>query len=151
MHFGQCLLSFNAKGKFQLPFSPPAQIWSFSLMLNTSSPEHLLFATGTPTCKSVGKLTPSLIKLPWTSLLTLVLAPHPVTKTRLPSSMSLAVKKRINYFSLFRKHVFIFKMGFGVSFHFQNVKGFVSAVFPFSKEHNCKQRFVNKNLYSYYK
>ena len=29
--------------------------------------------------------------------------------------------KRINYFSLFKKHVFIFKMGFGMSFRFQNV------------------------------
>ena len=26
-------------------------------------------------------------------------------------------------------------------FHFQNVKGFVSVVFSFSKKHNCKQRF----------
>ena len=29
-------------------------------------------------------------------------------------------KKRINYFSLFQKHVFIIKMGFRMSFHFQN-------------------------------
>ena len=29
-------------------------------------------------------------------------------------------------------------------FHFQNVKGFVSVVFPFSEKHNCKQKFVKK-------
>ena len=45
------------------------------------------------------------------------------------------------------------KMGFGMSCHFQNVvifqnvKGFMSGFFPFSKKtHNCKQKFVNKNL-----
>jgi hypothetical protein len=31
-----------------------------------------------------------------------------------------------------------------MSFHFQNVKGFVSVVFPFSEKHNCKQKFANK-------
>jgi serine/threonine protein kinase len=36
-------------------------------------------------------------------------------------------------------------------FHFQNVKGFMRVVFPFSKKHNCKQKFVNLNLYSHYK
>ena len=57
--------------------------------------------------------------------------------------------KRINYFSIFQKHVFIFKMGFGMwfifemCFHFQNVKGFVSVVFPFSEKHNCKQKSVH--------
>jgi hypothetical protein len=35
-------------------------------------------------------------------------------------------------------------MGFSMSFHFQNVKGFVSVVFPFSEKHNCKQKFANK-------
>ena len=42
------------------------------------------------------------------------------------------------------------------SFHFQN--GFRNEFsfskcerFPFSKKHNCKQKFVNKNLYSHYK
>ena len=37
---------------------------------------------------------------------------------------------------------FIFKMSFffEMCFHFQNVKGFVSVVFPFSKKHNCKQK-----------
>ena len=34
---------------------------------------------------------------------------------------------------------FFFKM----SFHFQNVKGFVSVVFPFSGKHNCKQKSVH--------
>ena len=29
------------------------------------------------------------------------------------------------------------------------MKGFVSVVFPFSEKHNCKQKFVNKNLYSH--
>ena len=38
--------------------------------------------------------------------------------------------------------VFIFKMGFRMCFHFQNVKGFVRVVFPFSKKHNCKQKSV---------
>ena len=41
----------------------------------------------------------------------------------------------------------IFKM----CFHLQNVKGFVSVGFPFSEGQNCKQKFVNKNLYSHYK
>ena len=40
----------------------------------------------------------------------------------------------------------IFKM----CFHLQNVKGFVSVGFPFSEGQNCKQKFVNKNLYSHY-
>ena len=30
-----------------------------------------------------------------------------------------------------------------MSIHFQNVKGFVSVVFPFSEEHKCRQKFVN--------
>mgnify|MGYP007048885485 CR=1 FL=1 len=55
---------------------------------------------------------------------------------------------------------FIFKM----CFHFQNVKGFVSVVFPISKKHNCKQKSVislqiallmrlwtNNNIYIYIK
>ena len=29
---------------------------------------------------------------------------------------------------------------FEMCFHFQNVKGFVSVVFPFSEKHNCKQK-----------
>ena len=64
------------------------------------------------------------------------------------NSSNLASQVRINYFSLFQKHVFIFKMGFRMSFHFQNVvhfqnvKGFVIIVFPFSEEHNCKQKYV---------
>ena len=33
---------------------------------------------------------------------------------------------------------------FEMCFHFQNVKSFVSVVFPFSEKHNCKQKFVNK-------
>jgi hypothetical protein len=37
-------------------------------------------------------------------------------------------------------------MGFSMSFHFQNVKGFVSVVFPFSEKHNCKQKFANKSV-----
>ena len=41
-------------------------------------------------------------------------------------------EKRNNYFSLFQKHVFIFKMGFGMSFHSQNVVLFWK-VFSFSK------------------
>ena len=41
-------------------------------------------------------------------------------------------QKRINYFSLFWKHVFIFKMGFRMSFHFQNVVLFRN-VLSFSK------------------
>ena len=31
-------------------------------------------------------------------------------------------------------------------FHFQNVKGLVSVVFPFSGKHNCKQKSVIKNI-----
>ena len=44
---------------------------------------------------------------------------------------------------------FISKMWFffEMCFHFQNVKGFMCVVFPFSEKHNCKQKFVNKNLY----
>ena len=52
-------------------------------------------------------------------------------------------KIAMNYFVLFQKHVSIFKMGFGMSFHFQNVKGFVSVVFPFSGNHNCEQKSVH--------
>ena len=33
-----------------------------------------------------------------------------------------------------------------MSYHFQNVKGFMSVVVPFSEKHNCKQKFVNKIL-----
>ena len=49
----------------------------------------------------------------------------------LGQSFRLAVKKRINYFSLLQKHVFIFKMWFFLEtcFHFQNVKGFMSIFF----------------------
>ena len=32
---------------------------------------------------------------------------------------------------------------FEMCFHFQNVKGFVSVVFPFSEKHNCKQKSVH--------
>ena len=65
--------------------------------------------------------------------------------------------KRINYFSLFKKHVFIFKMGFGMSFHFQNVfffemcfhfqsvKGFVRFFFRFPKNTIVNKNFLNKN------
>ena len=28
-------------------------------------------------------------------------------------------------------------------FHFQNVKGFASVVFPFSEKHNCKQKSLH--------
>ena len=54
-------------------------------------------------------------------------------------------KNRINFFLLFQKHAFIFKMWFffKMSFHFQNVKGFVSVVFPFTEKHNCKQKSVH--------
>ena len=38
-----------------------------------------------------------------------------------------------------QKHAFIFKMGFGMCFHFQNVKGFVSVVLPCSK---CIQKSI---------
>ena len=60
----------------------------------------------------------------------------------------------LKYFSLFQKHALIFKMGFGMSFHFQNVvlfemcfhfqnaKKFRECFFPFSKKCNCKQKFV---------
>ena len=53
--------------------------------------------------------------------------------------------------------------GFGMSFHFQNVvlfrnvssfskcERFRELFFPFSEKHNCKQKFVNKNLYSHFK
>ena len=67
--------------------------------------------------------------------------------------------KRINYFSLFQKHVFIFKMGFWMSFYFQNVVLFWN-VLSFSKcERFCeccfsffwKDTILNKNLYIYYK
>ena len=76
--------------------------------------------------------------------------------------------------NLFQKHVFIFKIH--LSFHSQNVGGFFRRVFsfskcvffwkvfsfsncemfhevffPFSKKRNCKQNFVNKNLYSHCK
>ena len=45
----------------------------------------------------------------------------------------------------FLKCAFIFKMWFFLvmCFHFQNVKGFVSVVFPFSEKHNCKQKSVH--------
>ena len=40
---------------------------------------------------------------------------------------------------------FICKMGFffKMCFYFQTVKGFVSVVFPFSRKHNCKQKYVH--------
>ena len=40
---------------------------------------------------------------------------------------------------------FIFKMWFSfeMCFHFQNMKGFVIFVFPFSEKHNCKQKSVH--------
>ena len=38
-------------------------------------------------------------------------------------------------FSTIQCHIF-----FEMCFHFQNVKGFVSVVFPFSEKHNCKQK-----------
>ena len=39
----------------------------------------------------------------------------------------------------------IFKMSFFLKmcFHFQNVKGFVSVVFPFLDKHNCKQKSIH--------
>ena len=64
-------------------------------------------------------------------------------------------KIAMNYFVLFQKHVSIFKMGLGWAFifkmcfffemclHFQNVKGFLSVVFPF----NLKIQLWKKNLY----
>ena len=33
-------------------------------------------------------------------------------------------------------------------FCFQNVKGFISVVFPFSEKHDCKQKFVNKDSFT---
>ena len=36
-------------------------------------------------------------------------------------------------------------------FSFTIVKGFVSIFFLFPEKHNCKQKIVNKNLYSHYK
>ena len=53
--------------------------------------------------------------------------------------------------------------GFGMSSHFQNVvlfwntlsfskcERFCECFFPFSEKHNCKQTFINKNLFSHYK
>ena len=43
---------------------------------------------------------------------------------------------------------FLFKMWFifKMCFHFQNVKGFVSIVFPFSEKHNSKQKSVHSIL-----
>ena len=40
-------------------------------------------------------------------------------KIHVPDTRSF--KLRIDHFSLFKKNAFIFKMGFGMSFHFQNV------------------------------
>ena len=53
----------------------------------------------------------------------------------------------------FSEWAFIFNMWFffEMSFHFQNVKGFEHVFFPFSKKHNFKHKFVNKNLYSHCK
>ena len=48
------------------------------------------------------------------------------------ASLYIKIQKRINYFSLFWKHFFIFKMGFRMSFHFQNVVLFRN-VLSFSK------------------
>ena len=45
--------------------------------------------------------------------------------------------------NLLKIGVWAFKMGFRMSFHFQNVVLF--------QKHNCKQNFVNKNLCSHYK
>ena len=70
------------------------------------------------------------------------------------NSSNLASQVRINYFSLFQKHVFIFKMGFRMSFYFQNVVCFQNVLsfskcerfcvfFPFSEKHNCKQKSVH--------
>ena len=52
--------------------------------------------------------------------------------------------ERINYFSLFQIHVFIFKMSFGMSFHFQNVVLFRN-VLSFSK---CErfEKFPKKHI-----
>ena len=55
--------------------------------------------------------------------------------------------KWISEWAFISKMWFFFEM----CFQFQNVKSFVSVVFPFSEKHNCKQKFVNKNLYSHYK
>ena len=61
------------------------------------------------------------------------------------------------------ENIFIFKMGFEMSFCFQNVvllrnvfsfskcERFRERFFSFSKKHNCEQKSVNKNLYSHYK
>ena len=56
-------------------------------------------------------------------------------------------KEKIIYFSLFQKHAFISKMWFffEMCFHFQNMKGFVSVVFPFLEKHNCKQKCKQKS------
>ena len=45
---------------------------------------------------------------------------------------------------------FILKMWFffEMCFHFQNVKGFVSVVFPFSKKHNSKQKHQASAYYA---
>ena len=45
----------------------------------------------------------------------------------------------------FSKCAFILKMWFffKMCFHFQNVKDFLSVVFPFSKKHNCDQKSVD--------
>ena len=37
---------------------------------------------------------------------------------------------------------------FEMCFCFQNVKGFISVVFPFSEKHDCKQKFVNKDSFT---
>ena len=52
--------------------------------------------------------------------------------------------KRINYFSLFQKHGFVFKVDFGMGFHFQNV--FLNMLsFPKCERFRecCKQRAVH--------
>ena len=37
---------------------------------------------------------------------------------------------------------------FEMCFRFQNVKGFINVVFPFSEKHDCKQKFVNKDNFT---
>ena len=37
---------------------------------------------------------------------------------------------------------------FEMCFRFQNVKGFINVVFPFSEKHDCKQKFVNKDSFT---
>ena len=57
-------------------------------------------------------------------------------------------QKRIDYISLSENMLSFSKWVSEQNFHFQNVKGFVSVIFPFSRR---TQKFVNKNLHSHYK